>query len=258
MFTLKVRFTLNDLTAAKAVLTRRLNHIKSSHRCEALARGLGFRTYATARSLLSEGPIVCQADGKAFHGYLQSHDIAANHRPFYQVIARIALDQVLSREPDLVKHGIGVGSPRRTHDIYVESAAIIERRFAEERAFLRSDNALEPFLLSLALLNRVECTRTIRPDTSSYWIKHIAEEYKCIYSEGGPLGPQYVPNGTLIAAAIHLGFQTKQLRDENGHRLQTVHFNMATKSLNDLNYEIRPSSGRAQDRRRRKIDGAYC
>ncbi len=81
MFRLKIHLKLSDLDIAKSVLTRHLMHVKSSHRCEALARGLGFRTYATARvASVSEEPPLCQADGQAFCDYLRSHGIAADHQ----------------------------------------------------------------------------------------------------------------------------------------------------------------------------------
>lgn len=41
--------------------------------------------------------------------------------------------------------------------------------------------------------------------TGSYWVKHIAENFACSYPEGEKLGPRYVSNGVLIAAAIHAG-----------------------------------------------------
>lgn len=253
MFTLQIRLSTNSLGTAKAALARRCPNVKSSHRCEALARGLGFRTHAAARSavLQPEAPL-CTADGRAFCDYLRSHDFVVGHGAFYQAIGRVALDGVLAHEPELLKHGIGLGRPRELRGEIWEGAAGSKKRFLEERAYLCSDEAVEPFLLSLSLLARVIPTRSIRPDTSSYWVKHIAENFKCNYPDGDALGPQYVPNGILIAAALHAGFNIKRLRDELGYQSQIVRFNMSTRSLDDLNLEIRPDSGQAQDRLRRE------
>lgn len=58
------------------------------------------------------------------------------------------------------------------------------------------------------------------------------------------LGPRYVPNGALIAAAAHAGFK---VREYDGS-LNTS-FNMSKRSLINLDYEIRPNGVRAKDRR---------
>lgn len=81
-------------------------------------------------------------------------------------------------------------------------------------------------------------------------MKHIAENFKCTYPDGEKLGPHYVPNGVLIAAAIHAGFMTKSHFDELGYHTLNVTFNMSKPCLDDLDYEVRPDSGRSQDRRR--------
>jgi hypothetical protein len=253
MFTLKIRLSKFGLGIAKAALARRYPDLKSSHRCEALARGLGFRSYAAALAAVSqaESPI-CQANAQAFRDYLHTRDFVVGHQSLYQAVARVALDEVLIHEPELLKHGIGGGRPQKLRGDIWEGPVEFRKRSEDERAYLRSDEALEPFLLSLALLGRVTRTRSIRPDTSSYWVKHIAENYSSSYPEGGALGPQYVPNGVLIAAALHAGFHITRLRDELGYQSQIVRFNMSARSLDDLNLEIRPHSGRAQDRFRRE------
>lgn len=251
MFTLEVCLSATGLSVAKSGLARRQLNVKSSHRCEALARGLGFGTYASALAAAHAGSPARRADGRAFKEYLRSRSFVVDHQSFYLAIARVALNEVVSRECDLAKHGIGAGRPHRLRGDGWETPEDLQRRFDDERAYLQSDEALEPFLLALSLVGRIKPTRSIRPDTSSYWVKHIAENYRASYPEGGDLGPTYVPNGVLIAAALHAGFTIKRLRDELGNRLQTVHFNMSTKYLDDLNSEIRPYSGRAQDRIRR-------
>lgn len=107
-------------------------------------------------------------------------------------------------------------------------------------------------MASLAFVSRVERTRTIRPATNSYWLKHIAENYVCTYPDGEKLGPLYVPNGLLIAAAIHAGFHVKPHTDDYGGETLNAGFNMGKASLYDLDCEIRPNGGRAQARRERE------
>lgn len=93
-------------------------------------------------------------------------------------------------------------------------------------------------------MHRVARTRTIRDGTGSYWVKHIAENFDCTYPEGEKLGPHYVPNGVLIAAALHVGFKTKSHHDELGYHSLNVTFNMSKSCLEDLDYVIRPDSKR--------------
>ena len=50
MFVLRIPVTRSHLDALKGGLTKVLPDVKSSHRVEALGRGLGFRTYAALRA----------------------------------------------------------------------------------------------------------------------------------------------------------------------------------------------------------------
>jgi hypothetical protein len=94
-------------------------------------------------------------------------------------------------------------------------------------------------------------TKTIRPGTNSYRLKHIAENYVCRYPEGEVLGPRYVTNGAFIAAAIHAGFKHKYFFDHLGYERINVDFNMPKATIDALDLEIRPDSGWAQDQRRK-------
>ena len=252
MFSLSIPVAASNLDTIKLALTRALPDVKSSHRCEAIARGLGFRTYA---SLLEAGrsekvPTVT-ADGAAFRQYLASHDFNAGSPPFYRAAGLAALRSVAEAYPRLTNHGIGVGPPRNLGG-YWKTSAEQRARFAEGRADLISESSVEPFLLSLAFVQRVERTKTVRPSTNSYWLKHIAENYVCTYPEGEELGPRYVANGLLIAAAMQAGFQLKAFMDDYGYETLNAGFNMSKKSLYDLDCEIRPDGSRAQARRERE------
>ena len=95
----------------------------------------------------------------------------------------------------------------------------------------------------------VRPTKTIRKGTGSYRLKHIAENYACTYPEGEKLGPTYVTNGVLIAAALHAGFRMKTYVDERGYDCVNVSFNMSKPCLDDLDCEIRPNGACAAHRR---------
>lgn len=252
MFTLSIPITASNLDAIKLELTKGLPEVKSSHRCEAIARGFGFLTYATIRAALANAAATeATADGAAFTAYLADHGFAVPAIPFYRAVARRALQGVMERVPKLTLWGIGVGEPRRKADGKWETGRELQAKFVEERADLLSDYTIEPFLVALAFVSRIERTRTVRPKTNSYWLKHIAENYTCTYPEGQPLGPQYVANGVLIAAAVHAGFDIHTRLEDSGYDSLNATFNMAHTSLVNLDCEFRPDGARAQERRER-------
>jgi hypothetical protein len=174
---------------------------------------------------------------------------------FYRAVARVAIRSVLERTPRLCIRGFGDGRPARKQDGKLEDAREHFARFLGNRQELLEDAAVDQFLRSLAFLRRVQATKTVRPDTSSYRLKHIAENYACTYPEGDKLGPHYVSNGALIAAAIHAGFRYKTYVDELGWDSPNVNFNMSKPRLDDLDCEIRPDGARAEQRRRRVEQG---
>lgn len=253
MLTLNIPVTSAGFDAIKAEFTRTLREVKSSHRCEAVARGSGFRTYAALLAATqSPDPVIATADGMAFRSYLADHGFDVSPLLLYRAVARIAIRAVLDKTPLLTMNGMGLGPPVHKADGKRENPREHYARIVESRKELLGDHATEEFMLSLAFLKRVPPIKTIRPDTSSYWLKHIAENYACTYPEGDQLGPQHVSNGTLIAAAIHAGFKYKTYVDRLGYDLLTVDFNMPKALLYDLDCDIRPNGARAQDRRRQR------
>jgi hypothetical protein len=235
VFTLKIPVTPTSLDAIKAELTRTLSAVKSSHRCEAIARGLGFHTYAAIRAATqSPDPIIGTVEAAAFNSYLAEHGFEVSALPFYGACVRVALRAVMKKVPTLTAFGIGIGDPRRNADGSRESALERESRFTAGREELLDDQLVEPFLLSLAMLARIEPTKTFYTGTSSYGLKHVAERYACTYPDGTPLGPQYVTNGIFIAAAVHAGFDIKTYKDARGSVSPNVSFNMSKRSLAKL------------------------
>lgn len=252
MFSLFIPLFASNLDTIKLALTKALPDVKSSHRCEAIARGLGYRTYASLLEEVRSGrsPNVT-ADGAAFVQYLASHDFNVGSPPFYRAVGHAALKTVSENYPQLTGHGIDVGPPRNLGGYWKTEAERI-LRFEEGRADLTSEGKVEAFLLALAFVQRVEPTKTIRPATNSYWLKHIAENFTAAYPDGEKLGPGYVANGVLIAAAMQAGFQLKPFYDDYGYSTLNAGFNMSKASLYDLDCEIRPDGARAQARRERE------
>jgi stalled ribosome alternative rescue factor ArfA len=252
VFALAIAMPPDGLNAIKAELNRTLPDIKSSHRCEAIARGLGFRTYASAKAnTQSATPDRMLARGRGFVDYLAEHGFVVPAKPFYHAVARVTLRHIGRMHPKLTMWGIGVGRPQRKADGKWENWEDRNARFVRAREELMSDSAVEPFLTSLAFVVKVERTKTIRKGTGSYRLKHIAENFPSTYPEGNRLGPQYVANGALIAAAIHAGFQYRSYVDEFGYDDLNVNFNMSKPSIDELDCEIRPNGPHAQTRKRR-------
>lgn len=250
MLELKIELNCSTLEAAKRELLNKLPQVKSSHRCEALGRGLGYGSYSAAKSASQNTSQSVTISGGAFHLYLRDHGFSVSPNVLYRAIGKVALAHVVEANEHLSVWGIGFGRSHRKPDGKWEDARERYTRFKENRAELLSDASVTPFLLSVALLERVARTKTIRKGTGSYWVKHIAENFDCTYPDGEKLGPHYVPNGVLIAAAIHSGFKQKSHFDELGYHSLNVTFNMSKPCLEDLDYVIRPDSSRSQDRRR--------
>jgi hypothetical protein len=258
MFTLEISLSSSALASIKAHVGKNLPDVKSSHRCEAIGRGLGFHTYASALALAGgDTPPIVRVDGAAFTSYLAAHGFAVSGSALYRAAAGAALATIAEAHPILTIWGIGSGQPRRTPSGRWETVEETVAKFRQSRADLVAEGAISPFLASLAFLANVPMTKTIRRGTGSYFIKHIAENYPCTYPNGEELGPQYVPNGALIAAAIQAGFRYKTYIDERGYHDVNVSFNMSKPTIVDLDCEFRPDGARAQQRRNKLEARSY-
>lgn len=82
--------------------------MKSSHRVEALARGLGWATYAAMRAALSAGPLDRIADPEAFRAYLAGRGFAVLTRALLDGILRVQVRAVMKANERLTSHGFGV------------------------------------------------------------------------------------------------------------------------------------------------------
>lgn len=187
-FQLSIPVTIENIAIIKDDLRKTIPNVKSSHRCEALARGLGFRTYNSLLNYQSSHPSVSvSADGSIFRSYLLKREFETNTGPFYRAVAKAAIYSVMTKERRLTAWGFGAGGPQRNPDGSYQTAGEYFQRIQSEKAELLSDYAIDPFLLCLALLRRVERTKTVRSG-NSYWVKHIAENFDCIFPEGEKLG----------------------------------------------------------------------
>jgi hypothetical protein len=253
MFVLCIFVSPPAVELMKSALTKSMPQVKSSHRVEALGRALGFRSYAALLAASqSPTPPIVQLSGGIFLDYLKGRGFEVDAANLYRAAALVAIRRVLDDTPKLHIHGLGFGRPQRNVDGSWQTSQQRYDEFLAGREECFGLHAAEAFLRSLALLAQVKETKTIRSGAGSYRLKHIAENYVCTYPEGGKLGPDYVPNGTLIAAALHMGFKYKTDVDALGYDTLNATFNMSKAVIEELDAEIRPGTGFAYDRAKRR------
>lgn len=232
MFSLSIELCSSKLDEAKKFLAKSIPQVKSSHRCEALARGLGFRTYASLRAALtSQSATKVVVSSKSFCSYLSDHAFDVKGASIYRAFARVALNSVLKQNPKLTADGMGIYA--RSSWGY-ESEMDFESRFALSRSVMLDEKADERFLLACAVLQGIPKTRTIREAFGFRRLKHIVENMVAKYPDNDPLGPQYLPAGFVLAAAIHEGFDWKLVRGLDGIVGPEVRFNMRKMPLGEL------------------------
>lgn len=247
MLVISTSLSIPDLQSIKASVREFAPSIKSSHRCEALARGLGFGTYSSLLAAArSQSSVPVTVNVLAYRGYLSEHGFEAPDASICRAIGRVALEKVLTEFPDLTADGMGVYA-RGSWGF--ETLADYQARQMESRKQMSDDKADERFLLACAFVQRIPKTTTIRHGVGFRRLKHIAENMTLTLPGGEYLGPQYLPAGFLLAAAIHAGFKWKMCRGLDGVTGPEVRFNMLKSAVNDLDVEV-GQSGYAEDRRR--------
>lgn len=89
---MSLRVSLADVDTLKNSLNRELQQVKSGHVVEALARGLGWNTYAAMRAGLCKGVQVVATDGAAFIEFLE----ARGYREVDPGVLQSALRRILN------------------------------------------------------------------------------------------------------------------------------------------------------------------
>jgi len=193
---------LESLVVLKAELQTALPAIGACHRVEAMARGLGFNTYASLRAALNKGPVSSQPQDETFRSYLSSLGGDVGERVLSRALARVGVRRAMEMEPHLTTTGYGIAWQ------YYKTAD--ERRAAlkELREELLSDWSADQFELACIYLAKLDRRKTINRDFTSYNLKHQAERLSRDRNEHTHLG-NYVCNGILIAAALAAGFQVR-------------------------------------------------
>lgn len=107
-----------------------------------------------------------------------------------------AIDAVRIQHPLLAWYGFGP-RPQDRHE------------FHRHRSVMTEPWQVAQFQRAIEWLQQAKRTRTVRRRHTSYGWKHVAERW---HGRKTPDRDPYVAEGMFIAAAIHLGFQTRPLR----------------------------------------------
>lgn len=199
--------TTHDIDGLKRELGTLLPHVKSSHRVEAMARGLGFETNAALRAHLRREDICTDVNDRAFVSYLAQRAFSLPNLPVLTMAAeqvryaepRAQIQAVMAQYSDLSAFGFGV---------FQGTKSLAERKaeFDRDRVAMLSGASVEQFLRAVEYLAKQPRRKTINRKRTSYGLKHDLERYS---SDMG-LNNTYVTNGMFIAAAIHLGFMVER------------------------------------------------
>jgi hypothetical protein len=125
---MKLTISLPETEHVKDALRAALPDVKSSHRVEAMARGLGWRTNASMRADLVGASIKVEADEDAFLAYLHEHSFDAPHGCLTRALAKAGIRRAMDMEPTLTHFGLGVFRDRK------QTREEREAKFAEDRA----------------------------------------------------------------------------------------------------------------------------
>lgn len=200
---MKTSIDLAALPALKANLRAALPEVGSSHRMEAMARGLRHNTYAAMRADLADGSHVVEPDDDAFNAYLADNGYASSPRALRRTLAKLQIRRAMDAEADLTTAGFGIGWDRR------ETPAERRAKKAQWRVDLLHDVSADEFELARLYVDQLAPRKTLNRDFSSYNLKHQAERLSRFRGIATHLG-NYVPNGVFIAAAISAGFTVKR------------------------------------------------
>jgi hypothetical protein len=192
------------IVAMKADLRRVLPNVKSCHRIEAIARGLGWATNAAMRASLSLGKTQRAVHPDAFSQYLADRGYEAAGQLLIRAVLRAHVQAIMGQNPDLTHHGFGVYEDGRI------SESERQTRYAVNRSEMLSDGAIGEFERAVEFLSILELTSAPTSVFHSYNLKHSAERWHRRCGIEGRWEREYVSNGMLLAAAFYLGLRVRR------------------------------------------------
>jgi hypothetical protein len=191
---MKSTVTLTDIEHMKDALRASLPDVKSSHRTEALARGLGWATNASMRAALAAAPAETSSDEGAFLSYLRQHSFEAPSGSLVRAFAQAGTRRAMDLESELCTFGYRVPRDRG------ETPEEAEARFLANRAEMLGEHGVDEFVRAAEFLSKFGRRKSLNRKRTSYGLKHDAER-----ATG-----DYVANGMLIAAALAMGFSAER------------------------------------------------
>ena len=227
---MKVVATTKTVDAMKAELRRILPETKSSHRAEALARGLGWATNAAMRGALAHGRTERLLDPTAFENFFDVRGLDNPRRAILDAVLRAQVRAVMSAYVQLTHHGFGIFQ----RGVLSPAERLVQ--YIEQREEMLSVPALEEFGRACEFLAGLDRTSAPTRSFSSYNLKHSAERWHRHRGIEGRWNREYVSNGMLLAAAYHLGFQVKRASRD----AFTGYLNVSTVSVRALDEMRKP------------------
>jgi hypothetical protein len=103
---MKSTIALKDIEHMKDALRASLPDVKSSHRVEALARGLGWATNASMRAALAAAPAEICPDEGVFLEYLRQHSFGTPSGSLVRAFARAGVRRAMALSPSSAASGI--------------------------------------------------------------------------------------------------------------------------------------------------------
>lgn len=240
---MKVSLSHADIDPLKSHLLALAPGVKSSHRVEAMARGLGFGSHAALLAGLADAPAPCSVDNSAFGAFLKDRggDTLAWDTLAEAVVrtkladARAAIAAVMAGEPALCANGMRSYDRRQTPQ---ENA----KAFKDWREEMLGSHCVAQFVRAIEFLQTVEKSKTVTRDRTSYGYKHSAEHF---HKEMHPDDDPYVSNGMFIAAAVHLGFTIKRDADNSPNVLVNIAKPKAARQRTQLAGQMRGPTRKA-------------
>ena len=227
---MQLTITADSVEDMKSDLRLALPGAGSCHRTEALARGLGWRTYAAMRASLDAGPAERGVEPDAFAAYLAEHGGAATGEHLVQAALRAQIRTVLAVQDQLTRAGFGICRANQL------SVAEWRSKFARERASMLDDEAVLEFGRACSYLALLTTTKAPNRSHSSYGIKHAAERHHRPQVSGDRTVNVYVSNGMLLAAAFHLGLRVSRIAWDS----QNAYLNISSRAFRELDSDRRP------------------
>lgn len=224
----KLSVSQEEIDGIKGELFHTLAQVKSSHRVEAVARGLGFKTNAALCHALKSSAVDVELEPDAFSAYLREHGYIVDYTSLLRAVAKIAIKQVMQKTPNLTHFWFG---------IYYDRNQTIENRmkeFEKNRKAMLTEYATDEFLIAMEFASHLQLRKTLNKSVTSYGLKHQAERFFQANPRPDRPGHGYIINGMMIVAAIHLGFKAASTH----HGSPNAYFNVSLRNLSDLRLAV--------------------